>query len=153
MLGVKVENKIYELTFEAFECTNVREAKRNDLRDMDFWLEQPYEQWKDMIENIKKNGAADLTHTLNTIDLSMPGRVRAVERRLPARRVLPLQPVDPGLLQRFVQDRHAVRGERGGDHRLTAEPTTDDRYKSRDRVAALVCAPKRRDCRRRASGV
>ena len=72
VLGVKVENKIYELTFEAFECAKVREAKEDDLRDMDFWLEQPYEQWKDMIENIKQNGAADLSHTLNTIDLSSP---------------------------------------------------------------------------------
>jgi hypothetical protein len=71
-VGIKVGNKIYELTFEAFECTGVREAGENDLRDMDFWLEQSYDQWKDMLENIKRNGAADLTHTLNTIDLSMP---------------------------------------------------------------------------------
>jgi hypothetical protein len=70
--GVKVGNKIYELTFEAFECTKVREASENDLRDMDFWLEQPYEQWQEMLSNIKKNGKADLQHTLNTIDLSMP---------------------------------------------------------------------------------
>ncbi len=72
VIGVKVGGKIYELTFEAFECTNVREAGENDLRDMDFWLEQPYDSWKDMIENIKKHGAADLLHTLNTIDLSLP---------------------------------------------------------------------------------
>lgn len=70
--GVKVGNKIYQLTFEAFECTGVREASANDLRDMDFWLEQSYDQWKDMLENIKQHGAADLAHTLNTIDLSMP---------------------------------------------------------------------------------
>jgi hypothetical protein len=72
IVGVKVGSKIYQLTFEAFECTNVKEASENDLRDMDFWLEQPYDNWKDMLENIKKNGAADLSHTLNTIDLSMP---------------------------------------------------------------------------------
>jgi len=71
-VGVKVGGKIYELTFEAFECTGVREATENDLRDMDFWLEQPYDSWKDMLENIKKNGKADLSHTLNTIDLSAP---------------------------------------------------------------------------------
>ena len=70
--GVKVGNKIYELTFEAFECTNVREVADKDLRDMDFWLEQPYDQWKDMLENIKKHGAADLSHTLNTVDLNAP---------------------------------------------------------------------------------
>jgi hypothetical protein len=72
VVGVKVEHKIYELTFEAFECTGVREVGENDLRDMDFWLEQSYDQWKDMISNIKTHGAADLSHTLNTIDLNIP---------------------------------------------------------------------------------
>ena len=72
VIGVKVGSKLYELTFEAFECTNVREVSDNALRDMDFWMEQPWDAWKDMLENIKKNGHADLTHTLNTIDLSMP---------------------------------------------------------------------------------
>ena len=32
----------------------------------------PYARWKDMIENIKDNGKADLHHTLNTIDLEDP---------------------------------------------------------------------------------
>jgi hypothetical protein len=72
VVGVKVGGKIYELTFEAFECVSVREASENDLRDMDFWLEQPYDKWQEMLENIKKNGKADLSHTLNTLDLSMP---------------------------------------------------------------------------------
>ena len=72
VLGVKVGNKIIEITFDAFECMNVRDARENDLRDMDFWLEQPYDNWKDMIENIKEHGKADLSHTLNTIDLSLP---------------------------------------------------------------------------------
>ena len=70
--GVKVGNKIYELTFEAFECTGVREVSENALRDMDFWMEQSFDGWKEMLENIKKHGHADLTHTLNTIDLSAP---------------------------------------------------------------------------------
>ena len=72
VIGARVGSKIYELTFEAFECTGVREVGENDLRDMDFWLEQTPAQWKEMLDNIKKNGAADLTHTLNTIDLSLP---------------------------------------------------------------------------------
>lgn len=72
VIGIKVGAKIYELTFEAFELTNVREAREQDLRDMDFWLEQPYDKWQEMLQNIKANGHADLTHTLNTIDLSMP---------------------------------------------------------------------------------
>src|SRR5439155_1320681 len=55
-MGVKVEHKIYELKFEAFECTGVREGGENDLRDMDFWLELPYDQWKDMLTNIRQHG-------------------------------------------------------------------------------------------------
>ena len=71
-VGVKVEHKVYEIKFEAFECTGVREASENDLRDMDFWLELPYDQWKDMLTNIRQHGAADLSHTMNTIDLNTP---------------------------------------------------------------------------------
>ena len=71
-IGVKVGGQLFELTFEAFECVAVREIGENDLRDLDFWLEQSPEEWRDMIENIKQHGSADLTHTLNTIDLTIP---------------------------------------------------------------------------------
>ena len=71
-VGVKVGGQLFELTFEAFECVGVREIGENDLRDLDFWLEQSPEEWRDMIENIKQHGSADLTHTLNTIDLTIP---------------------------------------------------------------------------------
>jgi hypothetical protein len=69
-VGIKVDNDVFELTFEAFECVSVREIAENDLREVDFWLEQTPEEWRDMIENIKAHGAADLSHTLNTIDLN-----------------------------------------------------------------------------------
>lgn len=71
-VGVKVGDKIYQLTFEAFECTGVQEITENDLRDLDFWLEQSYDGWKEMLQNIRQKGAADLDHTLNTIDLNLP---------------------------------------------------------------------------------
>ena len=71
-VGVKVGDKLYELTFEAFECEAAREIEERELRDLDFWLEQSPDEWRDMIENIKKNGSADLSHTLNTIDLTLP---------------------------------------------------------------------------------
>ena len=71
-VGVRVGDKLYEITFEAFECTGVKEINEHDLRDLDFWLEQSPEEWRDMLENIKKNDAADLSHTLNTIDLTRP---------------------------------------------------------------------------------
>jgi hypothetical protein len=71
-VGVKVGDKTYELTFEAFECAGVREIGPEGLRDCDFWLEQEPEAWEDMISNIQQNGKADLSHTLNTIDLTLP---------------------------------------------------------------------------------
>lgn len=71
-VGVKVGDKLYELTFEAFECTGAKEITENDLRDLDFWLEQSPEEWREMLESIKQHGSADLKYTLNTIDLSRP---------------------------------------------------------------------------------
>jgi len=69
-VGVKVDDKLYELTFEAFECAGVKEIDESALRDLDFWLEQSPEAWKEMLENIKQHGSADLQHTLNTLDLN-----------------------------------------------------------------------------------
>ncbi|MDO8614150.1 MAG: hypothetical protein Q7T33_00240 [Dehalococcoidia bacterium] len=73
-VGVKVPDlkKYYKLTFEAFEVADVREVSEADAEDSDFWLELPYGKWKEMLQNIKQNGAADLHHTLNTIDLEEP---------------------------------------------------------------------------------
>jgi hypothetical protein len=73
-VGIKFSDRDekYLLTFEAFEVVNVQEAKQPDLEAADFYLELPYESWKEMIQNIKMNGHADLHHTLNTIDLELP---------------------------------------------------------------------------------
>ena len=53
VFGVKAGDQLFEITFEAFECTGVRQATEADLPNMDFWLEQSFDGWKDMIENIK----------------------------------------------------------------------------------------------------
>jgi hypothetical protein len=73
-VGVKIPDlqKNYRITFEAFEVADVREVEAAEAEDTDFWLEMPYARWKDMIQNIKDNGKADLHHTLNTIDLEDP---------------------------------------------------------------------------------
>jgi len=68
-MGVKVGAKVFVVTFEAFECTNVREGTEFDLIDLDFFLEMTEEDWTDLIRNTKENGGADLSHTLNTLDL------------------------------------------------------------------------------------
>jgi hypothetical protein len=73
-IGIKIPDleKYYKITFEAFGVDDVREVDEADAENTDFWLEMPYARWKDMIENIKDNGKADLHHTLNTIDLEDP---------------------------------------------------------------------------------
>jgi len=68
-MGVKVGANVFVVTFEAFECTNVREGTEFDLIDLDFFLEMTEEDWTDLIRNTKENGGADLSHTLNTLDL------------------------------------------------------------------------------------
>ncbi|MFP6635859.1 MAG: hypothetical protein VCB79_08045 [Dehalococcoidia bacterium] len=68
-MGVKVGAKVIIVTFEAFECSNVREGTEFDLIDLDFFLEMTEEDWTDLIRNTKENGGADLRHTLNTLDL------------------------------------------------------------------------------------
>ncbi len=74
VVGVKVpeSQKHFLLTFEAFEVLAVKEVSETEAEDSDFWLEMPYERWREMIQNIKDNGKADLHHTLNTIDLEDP---------------------------------------------------------------------------------
>ena len=69
-MAVKVGPKIIVIIFEAFECLEVREGTEEDLVDLDFVLEMSEADWKDLIQNTKENGGADLRHTLNTLDLT-----------------------------------------------------------------------------------
>ena len=68
-MGVKVGPKIFIITFEAFECSDVREGTEYDLINLDFFLEMSEADWRDLIRNTRENGGADLKHTLNTLDL------------------------------------------------------------------------------------
>lgn len=74
VIGIKVPDlqKFYVVTFEAFEVADVREASEAEAENTDFWLHMPYAKWKEMIQNIKANGKADLHHTLNTLDIEDP---------------------------------------------------------------------------------
>ncbi len=71
-LGLKIGDKAFEIDFEAYEVTGAHEISPEDLPKCDFWLEQEPEAWREMIENIRRNGKADISHTLNTIDLNRP---------------------------------------------------------------------------------
>ena len=68
-VGAKIEDKVFVITFEAFECSEVREGSTQELADLDFILEMPKPAWCEMVKNIKVHGAADFSHTLNSLDM------------------------------------------------------------------------------------
>ena len=70
IVGLKVGNAIYVIVFEGFECSSVREAGEDDLYEADFYLEMTADEWREMIQNIARNGFADLEHSLNSLDLN-----------------------------------------------------------------------------------
>ncbi len=73
-VGIKVPEagKYFVITFEAFEVDDVKETAESAAENTDFWIEQSYDKWQEMIKNIADNGQADLHHTLNTLDVEDP---------------------------------------------------------------------------------
>ena len=67
--------RVFLITFEAFECVGAKEGTEYDLIDADFFLNMTPEKWKELIVNTRENGGADLTHTLNTLDLTIEGGI------------------------------------------------------------------------------
>jgi hypothetical protein len=70
--GVRVLNngassKNYILEFEVFELKTATEVDRIDPRGVDFVLEGEARVWREMIENIQRNGEADTDHDINTL--------------------------------------------------------------------------------------
>jgi hypothetical protein len=65
------QNRNFGLKFDGYECVEVRELKDDeiDVFDPDWIFEAPYDAWKEMIQNIRANGAADSDHTLNRLSL------------------------------------------------------------------------------------
>lgn len=68
-MGVQVDDRIFEVDFEAFEVKEPREIDASRAEQLDFVLVQPYEGWKAMIKDIQANGRATHDHTLNSLDL------------------------------------------------------------------------------------
>lgn len=71
VMGLRIGEETYQVTFDAFDVTDVARIDAGDLRDCDFYLEMPPEAWREMIENIRAHGGADLDHTLNTLDFNL----------------------------------------------------------------------------------
>jgi hypothetical protein len=72
---VKVElapgrSAFYEVAFEAFRVKSIRSLERiEEAAPRHFVIEGSLETWREMIENIRRHGAADLEHTLNYLTL------------------------------------------------------------------------------------
>jgi hypothetical protein len=57
----------FVLEFEVFELKNVREVPDIDLKKVDFLIDGDAKVWREMIENIRRNGEADSNHDINTL--------------------------------------------------------------------------------------
>ena len=68
-VGIRVDEKVFVLDFEAFECAGVSEADADSLVDVDFSLNMGIDDWRSLLDNVRKHGGADSEHTLNTLDL------------------------------------------------------------------------------------
>lgn len=72
VMGTKVGETAYSITFAGFECAGVQAVSEGELRDLDFYIDLSLTEWRELLENIAANGGSDSAHTLNTLDLSMP---------------------------------------------------------------------------------
>ncbi len=69
VIGVRVDDRCFAITFDAFAITDVAETPCDAPLDLDFTLLQTPPQWRAMLENIKANGRAEALFTLNSLDL------------------------------------------------------------------------------------
>ena len=65
-VDVPTGTELYEIVFEVFRVKSVRPlARLDDAAPTHFVLEASLDTWREMIENIREHGSADLEHTLN----------------------------------------------------------------------------------------
>ena len=70
VMGVRVEAptpRLFSLTFEVFECADVRELESPADAELDFTLDAPLSLWREMLESIRSNGRAEPQYTLNSL--------------------------------------------------------------------------------------
>ncbi len=66
-VGQNGKARNFVLEFEVFELKNVREVPDIDLKKIDFLIDGDAKVWREMIENIRRNGEADSNHDINTL--------------------------------------------------------------------------------------
>jgi hypothetical protein len=59
--------RLFVLAFEVFECARVAEVARFAPGQVDFVLAGKASAWREMFENIRQNGGADVAHSINTL--------------------------------------------------------------------------------------
>ncbi len=70
IMGVKVDgdaSHLYALTFEVFDCSDVRELSSSDEVELDFVLEAPLSLWREMFESLAKTGHPEPAYSLNSL--------------------------------------------------------------------------------------
>jgi hypothetical protein len=63
--GVRVGDQLYGVTFEVYECVEVKAG--GDPAELDFVISAPAALWREMLQSIVHNRGADAAHTLNTL--------------------------------------------------------------------------------------
>lgn len=71
LVGIRVGDRAFRLTFDVFDISDVREITFDELRDLDFYLEMEPERWRAMLDNIREHGHAEGEFTLNSLDLRL----------------------------------------------------------------------------------
>jgi hypothetical protein len=72
LVGLKVGDRAFRLTFDVLEIGDVREIGPDDLHDLDFYLDMESERWQAMVASIREHGRAERGFTLNSLDLMLP---------------------------------------------------------------------------------
>ena len=73
IVGLKVGERVFRLTFDVFDIGDIREIAEDDLRDVDFYLDfyQEPDRWGAMLRDIQAHGRAERDFTLNSLDLKL----------------------------------------------------------------------------------
>ena len=66
-VGQNSKARNFILEFEVFELKDVREVDEIDPKKVDFTIEGDAGVWREMLENIHRNGEADTSHDINTL--------------------------------------------------------------------------------------
>lgn len=71
LVGLKVGDRAFRLTFDVFEIRDIHEIGDDELRDLDFYLDMEPQRWQAMLGSILEHGRAEREFTLNSLDLML----------------------------------------------------------------------------------